>query len=94
DGDVLTQTDPLGNVTRSTYTLIRPSLLDRLHGARSVVRLLTTTDPLGNTVSNSYDGIGNLSFTTDAAGSVTAYGYDSEGNQNSITDTAGRAPGQ
>jgi RHS repeat-associated protein len=86
DGNVLTTTDPMGNTTTNTYLTMRPSLFDRIRGARSVTLLATTTDPLGNTTKNSYDGAGNLVSNTDAADNVTQYTYDAAGNQTSIID--------
>lgn len=65
-GNVLTEADALGHVTRSTY--------DRFGN------VLTTTDPLGNTTTNAYDARGNLLSITDPAGQVTRFTYDAAGN--------------
>lgn len=65
-GNVLTETDGLGNVTRSTYD--------------SFGNVRTTTDPLGNTTTNAYDANGNLLSITDPAGQVTSFTYDAAGN--------------
>ncbi len=65
-GNVLSETDPLGNETTFTYN--------------SFNQILTTTDALGNTITNTYDGSGNLLSTTDADGLVTTFTYDSVGN--------------
>ena len=68
-------TDPLGNVTRSTY------------GANG--RLLSETDALGNTTTYEYSPSGNLTSSTDALGNVTEYGYDLRGNLLDLEDASG-----
>jgi RHS repeat-associated protein len=74
-GNVLTETDALGNVTAYTYDG---------HGNK-----LTETDPLGNVTAYTYDGRGNMLTRTDAAGNVTTYTYDDNDNRLNETDPLG-----
>ena len=65
-GNVLAETDALGNTTTFQY--------DGFGNPTAIV------DPLGNTTTNDYDSLGRLSKTTDALGNVTRFGYDTNGN--------------
>ena len=73
--DLLSKTDPAGNVTSNTY--------DALHN------LTSTTDPLGNTTTYTYDGK-LMTGSMDALSGVTSYTYTPEGYLASATDPAGR----
>jgi RHS repeat-associated protein len=96
-GNVLTQTDSLGNTTTYTYDPV-------------FSKITSMTDPLGNKTTYAYDSAGNLikktdpnsnvttlvrnSFgqvtqATDALGKTTTYSYDSSGNVVSIADPLG-----
>lgn len=80
---LISQTDPLGNVTSFTYDPVgnRASLTDA-NGHTSTYeydagnRLTSTTDALGHVTSQSFDSVGNRTSSTDAAGNVTQYAYD------------------
>jgi RHS repeat-associated protein len=61
-GDLVSITDPLGNVS---YRFSDP-----------VGRLIWTQDPIGNTTNMTYTPLGDLSRTIDALGNVTTFGYD------------------
>jgi RHS repeat-associated protein len=76
DGDILTETDPLGNVTRYTYD--------------SYGNVLTTTDPTGLTVTNTYDTRGNLKEIKGQASGTMNFGYDAFGNLKEMQDGAGK----
>ncbi|MBQ4591147.1 MAG: hypothetical protein IJB20_03865, partial [Clostridia bacterium] len=65
-GNVLTQTDAMGNTTSYTYD--------------TMGRVLTVTDALNNVTSYTYDALGRLLTTTDARGTVTRNTYDAVGN--------------
>ena len=71
-GDVLTQTDPLGNTTISTYQaftfFVTALAASRGQAASPFTRPLTSTDPLGNTTTNTYDFFGGLRSTDGPAG--------------------------
>lgn len=73
--DLLTKTDPAGNVTHNTY--------DALHN------LVSTTDPQSNTTQYTYDGK-LLMSSIDPLGGETRYAYTPEGYLESVTDPAGR----
>jgi RHS repeat-associated protein len=84
NGNVISQTDPLGRVTSYTYD--------------SLGRLLTatpplptqTTDPATITTAYKYDPLGNLIETDAPLGRATKYQYDGSGNKISETDPLGR----
>lgn len=75
-GNVVTQTDALGNETRFTYD-------PRFNKPTSV------TDALSNTSQFSYDAQGNLLTTTDANGNTTRFAYSSRGLPVEVTDALG-----
>jgi RHS repeat-associated protein len=72
NGNLLTETDPLGNTQRYTYN--------------QRGQLLTSTDPLGNTTSYTFSPRGNVLSKTDAEGNTVTYRYDLRGNPLSITE--------
>ncbi len=69
-GNLLQETDPLGNDTLFTYD--------------KYGNVVTTTDALGHTTTNNYDQSGNLLSTTDAGRVTTTLSYDSAGNPTQI----------
>ncbi|MGB7154128.1 MAG: IPT/TIG domain-containing protein [Candidatus Acidiferrales bacterium] len=82
-GNILSTTDPLGNVTSNTYdsydnptSLTQPSVTGgtpvTTYTYNSFGEVLTMTDPLGHVTTNTYDTHGNLlSVTTPAPNSNT-----------------------
>ncbi len=72
DGDLVSVTDPLGQVTQRV-----------VDGAGRVVGV---TDPLGQTSRSEYDPLNRLSRLIDAKGGTTAFSYDPNGNLLSVTD--------
>lgn len=89
----LTETDPLGNTTYSTYQVTRgaPVTLGSLYASMTgqdiapITRPLATVDALGNATTNSYDALGNLLSMTDPSGQVTSIAYDGSGNPTALT---------
>ena len=98
NGNLITQTDGLGNTVKMTY--------DPVFNA-----VTSLTDPLGNSSTFAYDGKGNVASITDArnhtvsfthdshgllttiqnaAGQKVAFGWDPQGNQNKATNPAGQ----
>ncbi len=75
-GNILTQTDALGNTTSFTY---EPEFNN----------IASTTDPAGNVTKNSYDAHGNVIKTTDPRGFETIYARDGNGLITSMQDAAG-----
>jgi RHS repeat-associated protein len=75
-GNLIKETDALGNVTTYTY---EPDFN----------QVSTITDPKGNVTSFEYDANGNLIKTTDPLGNVTTMAYDSRGLLTSVTDANG-----
>jgi RHS repeat-associated protein len=75
EGNVSSQSDFAGNVTRYTYD-----------GAD---RLTQTTFPDGTTEQRAYDAAGNLVQVTDALGRTTRYMYDAVGRQTSVINALG-----
>jgi len=65
-GNLLTQTDAMGNTTTYTYD--------------NMGRVLTMADALNNVTSYTYDSLGRLLTTKDARGNVTQNIYDAVGN--------------
>ncbi|MFC1431561.1 IPT/TIG domain-containing protein [Streptacidiphilus sp. N1-3] len=70
-----TVTDPLGQVTTSTYD--------------QDGNLTSRTAPLGDTSSYTYDPLGDLTSATSPLGETTGYGYDAVGNRTSVSDPDG-----
>jgi RHS repeat-associated protein len=97
--EVLTATDPLGNVTTNTYdakgnllTTTTPSP-DGVHpGSKTTFTydtggkgLLTQiVDPLNNSTTIAYTAVGLIDNISDANGKVTKYTYDARGNRLSV----------
>ena len=73
NGNVLTQTDALGNTTTYTYEPVYN-------------KVTSTTDPLGDVTTFTYDSFGNMLTRKDPNGNVTSYTYNSFGQVTQITD--------
>jgi RHS repeat-associated protein len=74
-GDLVSITDPVGNVTTRS--------LD------SAGRLATLTNPLGQRTSYDYDVFNHVTRITDALNGLTRFTYDANGNLHSVTDARG-----
>ncbi len=96
-GQVLTETDPQGNVTTKHYDRAGRSwqaIAPAVAGAAptSVTKFdpgglaLSVTNPLGQTVTNTYDTFGRLITTVDAFGSTNTFAYDAAGNRTGVKD--------
>jgi YD repeat-containing protein len=75
DGNLVSVTDPNGNVTTYAYD--------------DFGQMLSQTSPVTGTTSYTYDLAGNLLSTTDARGVTTGRTYDALGRVTSSTSTAG-----
>jgi RHS repeat-associated protein len=73
NGNVLSRTNALGNVTRFAYEPV-------------FNRVTSLTDPIGNVTQFAYDSRGNLIQITDANDNQTSLAYDSAGLVTAITD--------
>ncbi len=78
-GNMVSMTDPLGNMTRYSYDEI---------GGQSL--LASDTDPLGRLTTYTYDAAGDPTSATDPLGNVTSYTYDAAGALASGTDPLGK----
>ena len=96
-GNLLTETDALGRVTKRAFDgLSRPEAIILPDGSNWLIEWdesselpLLVTDPLGFETEFAYDKRGNLIRETDAAGNVTAYELDERGLVTQITDARG-----
>jgi RHS repeat-associated protein len=99
DGNLVSETDPEGNVTSATYDAlgdVTSVTAPQLPGQSSPGtwtyaydadgERLSATDPLGNTTRQTYDYFGNVATSTDALSNTTGYAYDYLGDQ-TMTDT-------
>jgi RHS repeat-associated protein len=75
NGNVLSETDALGNTTHLTYEPV-------------FNKLLSIQDGLGNKTTFAYDLKGNLQSQTDPKGNVTQYQHNAFGELTAITDPA------
>lgn len=96
-GNILTQTDYLGNVTTFAYDNRnrRDSITDALGQTTSFTfdedgNTLTTTRPDNSVVSATYDDLDRMLTSTDAMGDISSYAYNSSGTVASVTDALGR----
>jgi RHS repeat-associated protein len=76
NGNILTSTDALGNVTTYTYD-------------PTFNKVTSIKDPLGNVTAFTYDSHGNKLTRTDADGNITSFQYNSAGQVTQITDALG-----
>lgn len=72
---IISETDPDGNTTTSTYV--------------ASGNLLTRTDPLGGVTTYTYNALNEVLTETGPLGNTTTYSYDAAGNQLSVTDSLG-----
>jgi RHS repeat-associated protein len=75
-GDLVAQTDPLGNTTRFFVD--------------SVGRRIATTDPTGRKTTRIYDDANEVTKLVDSAGQATQLDYDANGNLTQVTDARGK----
>ncbi len=99
-GNLLTVTDPLGNVTTHAYDARgnRTSTTNPLNQTTTLVyddwgRVVQVTDPLGKSTyyehgdySCGCGGAGKVTEVTDALNNATSFVYDDRGNLSSVTD--------
>jgi YD repeat-containing protein len=71
-GDLVSVTDPLGNVSTQVTD--------------PVGRVISSTDALGNTARSQYSPLNLLTQVTDPQGHNTAFAYDANGNLLTLTD--------
>lgn len=96
-GQILTETDPLGNVTTYTYdprfqkiatiTDPRGNIWTNTYDENG--NLVTITDPLSCTTTMTYNEKGQVLTETDGEGYTFTYEYDASGNQTKIIDPDG-----
>ncbi len=99
NSQVLTSTDPLGNVTTNAYDAngnltsvaspspdgsTAPSVTQFTYDSNG--HLLTITDPLRRVTTMTYNSVGLVQSITDAQQNVTSYQYDARGNRTFVTD--------
>jgi RHS repeat-associated protein len=84
-GNVLSDTEPLGNLTPAD-----PNDHVTTYAYDQIYQLLSVTDAEGNQSSKGYDTVGNLIQTTDARGNPTSYAYDLNHRLTTVTDAAGQ----
>ncbi|MDZ4199186.1 MAG: LamG-like jellyroll fold domain-containing protein [Kiritimatiellia bacterium] len=97
NGNLLTETDAKGAITRYAYDTAnqRTQMVDRASHAWSYTyttrgSLWTTRDPLGGTVTRTYDDANRLSRVQDPLGSTENREYDANGNVVASIDKLGR----
>ncbi|HEX6701714.1 MAG TPA: DUF6531 domain-containing protein [Gaiellaceae bacterium] len=96
-GRVVTETDPLGNVTSYSYDKVgnRTGVTDAASHTTSYEydaenRLTKVTAPDGGMTQYTYDGAGNLLTRVDAKNHTTTYTYDNANRQTSVTSPTGQ----
>jgi RHS repeat-associated protein len=102
--EVLTATDPAGNVTTNTYdssgnllSTTSPSPDGSHPGSATTLaydskgELTSVADPRGNLTSISYTPAGLIASTTDAQNHSTTLEYDARGNRLAVTDALGNS---
>jgi RHS repeat-associated protein len=104
-GNLLTHTDPVGNLTVNTYddagnliSTVQKDPQGKVVGGSSSTyqdnRLVETRDINGITMATfAYDASGNLTNTTDANGAKRYFSYDANGNQTSSSYIGTNAAG-
>ena len=102
DGNLLSETDALGNAARYVYddqgrmiAAISPHPLGEGQGEGAAIvriaydggsRIIAETDALGNTTRYEYDVLGRVVKIIDAESGETEYAYDAAGNLHTATD--------
>lgn len=96
-GNMISNTDPLGRVTRMAYDaadrLVRvtdPGGGVATYEYDALGRRTRAVDPKGHATTYEYDALGRLTREMDPLLNSTIYTYDAAGNQKSRTDAAGR----
>jgi YD repeat-containing protein len=84
-GNVVSQTEPLGNLTPAD-----PDDHVTSYAYDQVYQLLSVTDAEGNQAGYQYDNVGNLIEQTDPRGNPTGYTYDRNHRLTTLTDAAGQ----
>ena len=97
DGNVVSETNPLGAATTFAYDRVgnRISLSDAnghttSWGFDALNRLASVSAPASGTTTYAYDTAGNLITRTDANTHATTYGYDAEHRLTSLTSPTGQ----
>ena len=95
-GQMLSVTDPLGNIQSTTYdpNFNVLTATDALHKTTTMTfdgsgNMLTNKDPLNDTTAYTYDSMNDVLTKTDERGKVTTYTYDGSRNMLSETDPLG-----
>lgn len=103
-GNVVTEIDGEGGITRYTYDdpndpTLESSMTKVLADGTELTttmqydsdgNLIVETDPLGRQTLSTFDSFGNVLTTTDPLGNTTTNAYDASGNLLSITDPVGQ----
>jgi RHS repeat-associated protein len=91
-GEVTSQTDPLGNTSKTTYDLagevtdqFDPTGAHYHYVYNTRGWTVSETDPLGHTSYNSYDAVGNVTQFTDALTHSTNYTFDAVNELATVT---------
>jgi RHS repeat-associated protein len=84
-GNVVSQTEPLGNLTPSD-----PDDHVTSYAYDQIYQLSAVTDAEGNQAGYQYDNVGNLVEQTDPRGNPTGYAYDRNHRLVTLTDAAGQ----
>ncbi|MBD2168526.1 putative Ig domain-containing protein [Calothrix membranacea FACHB-236] len=95
--NLISATDPLGNVTKFEYD-DASQLIRRIDPQGGITqfsydalgRLIIETDQLGRTTTISYCACGSVSSITDPSGNVTSFEYDLSGNRTAVIDPLGQ----
>jgi RHS repeat-associated protein len=83
-GNVLTETDPKGNLTPAdSDDFVTRFAYDAAN------QLTTVTDAAGNQTGHAYDAVGNLVAQTDPRGNTASFAFDRNGRQVQQTDPSG-----
>ncbi|MEZ4775186.1 MAG: DUF6531 domain-containing protein [Bacteroidia bacterium] len=95
-GNLIEETDPLGNITSYEYDALNHLIktTDPLEKATRLVydelgRVVQSSDALNQSTIYEYDNRGRLTKVTDPSGGFALYAYDPAGNLISITDPKG-----
>jgi RHS repeat-associated protein len=96
DDNVLSETEPNGNITRYAYdplsrrtTVLNPALEATQFTYDPVGNVKTVMAPTGNITTHSYDALNRVTAIHDNEGAVGRYTYDAVGNRLTMTDGNG-----